>query len=51
LDQAAVDSQDVSGGEEIIYTLKKSLLADLTDQELFAVAQTFVDVDAPILIE
>lgn len=51
LDQAALENQNVHCGEEIIYTLKKSLLADLTDQELFTVAQTFVDVEAPILIQ
>lgn len=50
LDQKQRELDNVCHGEEIVYTLKKLLLADLTDGELFAVAQTFMDITAPITI-
>lgn len=45
-----LELENIHHGEEIVYTLKKSFLSDLTDKELFTVAQTFVDISAPITI-
>lgn len=36
---------------EVIYTLRKALLCDLTDHEIFTIAQTFKDIDAPVVID
>jgi|GEM_PF-2907913 len=36
---------------EVIYTLRKALLCDLTDKEIFTIAQTFRDVDMPTIID
>jgi hypothetical protein len=36
---------------EVVYTLRKALLCDLTDQEIFTIAQTFKDIDAPVTID
>lgn len=35
---------------EVVYTLRKALLCDLTDQEIFTIAQTFKDIEVPVVI-
>jgi len=49
IDDSLMDTYD--NATEVIYTLKKALLCDLTDQEIFTVAQTFQDIEAPVSID
>ena len=48
LDYSLIDGYE--SVPEVIYTLKKALLCDLSDQEIFTIAQTFNDVDVPVSI-
>lgn len=49
LDVTLIDGYD--NVPEVMYTLKKALLCDLTDQEIFTIAQTFKDIDVPVIID
>lgn len=48
-DISVVDTYD--NAPEVIYTLRKALLCDLTDKEIFTIAQTFKDIDIPVTID
>ncbi len=43
--------KEYNNAPEVVYTLRKALLCDLTDKEIFTIAQTFRDIDAPVVID
>jgi hypothetical protein len=47
----AVNEKEYDNVPEVIYTLRKALLCDLTDKEIFTIAQTFRDIQTPVIID
>lgn len=47
----AISEKEYNNVPEVIYTLRKALLCDLTDKEIFTIAQTFRDIDTPVIID